>query len=105
MRMTVLPYELRNNAINKLSKWIDTHSDYNTNNDTINIRNPSIAKQEIINDAKSYLNYLKNAKYEPELIPRLITFLKKIESSRNISILDYKPEYEEFLRTAGYKRN
>lgn len=105
MRMTLLPLHLREEAIDNLTNWINTHQTHISETVSINIRNPNIAKQEILNDAMSYLNYLNNAPYEPELVPALISFLAKIETSRNISILDYKPEYEEFLRTSGYKFN
>jgi len=102
MRMSLLPLILRNEAIDNLDNWIASHRDHINNEATVNIRNPNIAKQEILNDALSYLTYLRKAEYEYELIPQLITFLHKIETSRNISILDYKPEYEEFLRDNGY---
>jgi len=35
-------------------------------------------------------------------LPDLVDFVKRLETSRGNSILDYLPEYEELFRSAGY---
>ena len=62
----------------------------------------SFVKQQILEDAQSYINYLSDQNYEVERLGDLVKFLKTIESSRNNSILDYLPEYEELFKSAGY---
>ena len=101
MRMNVLPKDLRQKAIDNLERWTQQHNTTSSSAE-INTRNPHTVKQSIVADACSYLTYLKNAAYEPELLPELIEFIKKLETSRGNSILDYMPHYEEFLRSAGY---
>jgi hypothetical protein len=101
MRPSVLPESLRHAAIDKLTLWIRKHETI-INNNIINTRNPNTYKDQLIQDAKSYVNYLTNEAYEIDQLPDLIKFIKTVEKNRNNSILDYLPEYEEFLRTAGY---
>jgi hypothetical protein len=80
--------------------WIAEHD---TNSKTIvNIRDPSVARQQIVQDLQSYVNYLKRESDESFRLPELVTYLKRIESSRGNSVLTYLPQYEELFRTAGY---
>jgi hypothetical protein len=101
MRMSVLPCNLRDKAIARLETWINSKPRQNSTT-IINSRHPDTLHQQALEDATSYMTYLKNAPYEPELLPELIEFLKVIEPGRNISILNYKPHYAEFLRSNGY---
>ena len=101
LRPSVLPKELRDRVITKLNTWIAT-KDPITDNTVVNIRNPTMAKQQIIQDATSYVNYLKNQPDEAKYATELVTYLHKIEASRKNSIIEYIPEYEDFLRSAGY---
>jgi len=103
LRPSVLPQPFRQVAIDRLTNWIKKHDQYvKTSDKIINVRNPDTVRLYLIQDAKSYLNYLENEDYETDRLPDLIEYLKLIESNRNNSILDYVPEYEEFLRSAGY---
>lgn len=100
LRPTVLPKKYINEAIDKLKNWI---TDKKVSSEkVINTRNPAYAKEQVIQDAESYVNYLETAPNETDRARDLVEFLKKIESNRNNSILDYLPDYEDFLRTAGY---
>jgi len=101
LRMSVLPMQHRQHIAQKITDWIDSHSSISAAV-TINTRDPNRTRQTILHDAASYVDYLRNAQDETHLLPDLINFLKIRESSRNNSILDYLPEYEQFLRAAGY---
>jgi len=102
MRVSTLPEAQRKEIIDKLKKWIDGCNFNETQEKIINTRDPSQVKIQIIQDAQSYINYLENEPYETERLPQLVKYLKKLELSRKNSILDYLPEYEQILRTAGY---
>jgi len=101
MRMNVLPDVLRNIAISNLEKWINKRGG-TCGGAIINTRNPHKFKQALLIDAQSYVNYLKSIKHSPKLIPRLVKFLKKIEKNRENRILDYVPQYTDFLKSNGY---
>lgn len=100
LRPSVLPREQREEALEKLKHWVSSHDIESET--VINTRDPSYAQEQVVQDARSYVKYLESAPYETGLLPDLVKFLKTLESNRKNSILDYLPEYEEFLRTAGY---
>jgi len=100
LRPSVLPLAYRQRIVSKLEAWIDQHpvdSDI-----VINIRNPNVAQQQIVQDLQSYVNYLKDEPDESWRLPDLIKYLKQLEANRGNSILNYLPEYEELFTTAGY---
>ena len=100
MKPSVLPAEQRKNIISEMKSWVEQHK---TSHEVIvNIRDPNVAQQQIVQDLESYINYLENEPDESYRLPALVDFLKRIESSRGNSILDYLPEYEHFFRSAGY---
>lgn len=100
MRIGVLPKEQRQLAHDRLQRWIDQHQTFNDR--VVNTRNPSMARDQIVQDAESYLAYLASAADESQRLPELISFLKRLESNRANSILDYLPNYDSIFRTAGY---
>ncbi|SVC30808.1 uncharacterized protein METZ01_LOCUS283662, partial [marine metagenome] len=102
MRISVLPPEIRKMAINRLSFWIASKEIFKNDKQIVNVRNPSTIKQAVLQDAHSYLNYLENQPDESSELNNLIIYLKKLELSRNNSILDYLPEYEKLFRDTGY---
>jgi hypothetical protein len=101
MRINVLPAEYRLMAREKLASWILLHPEDATSK-IINTRDPNIARQQIIQDAQSYLNYIDTAIDESKQLPALVNYLKKLEARRGNSILDYLPQYEQLFRSAGY---
>jgi len=101
MRPSVLPKEYRDQAIQKLQTWVDTNS-IEGKERVVNIRNPNTVQELLSQDVQSYINYLKNQPDESHLLPQLVNYIKRLEQNRNNSILDYLPEYENFLRSAGY---
>ncbi len=102
MKISLLPKEIMNKISEELSEWIQSHKEYYKDGKIINTRNKNTIKQYILQDATSYINYLNNVPEETHLWPRLVEHLKKLELSRGNNILDYAPEYEKLLRTAGY---
>jgi MoaA/NifB/PqqE/SkfB family radical SAM enzyme len=100
MRPSVLPMEYRQQTIDRMEEWIALKN--NNTGKIINIRDPNLAQQQIVQDLQSYVNYLKNESDESFRLPELITFLKQIEASRGNSIITYLPKYEELFRSAGY---
>jgi len=101
MSISVLPVEYRKVIIEKITNWIDAHQTTNVRT-IINTRDPNIAREQISQDASSYLNYLMNVPDDSSKLPDLVRFLKILESNRNNSILTYLPQYEELFRSAGY---
>ena len=101
MKPSVLPMSMRKPIIDKLTQWVNEHNVV-VSGKIVNTRNPDFAQQQIVEDANSYISYLKNQPDESERLPALVEYLKLLESSRKNQILDYIPEYEELLRSAGY---
>lgn len=102
MRMSVLPADVRQNIAKELQYWINSKKLLFVEERIINTRDPNKAKDYILQDAMSYVDYLQNGPDESSSWPALVSYLKKLESSRKNSILDYAPEYEKLLRSAGY---
>jgi len=100
LRPSVLPPEYRQRIVSDLEAWIDQHpvgSDV-----VVNIRDPNVAQQQIVQDLQSYVNYLKAESDESWRLPDLVEYLKRLEANRGNSIVTYLPEYEELFTTAGY---
>ncbi len=100
MRLGVLPRDLRDLVIQKLETFVLDRE--GSDERVINIRNPDHVQSQIYEDALSYINYLKNQSDESHRLPDLVKYLKSLEHSRSNNILDYLPEYENILRSAGY---
>jgi sulfatase maturation enzyme AslB (radical SAM superfamily) len=101
MRPSVLPSNLRLVVINKLKKWVSDKT-ISTAESVLNTRNPEFYQHQLIQDAESYIDYLSKQQDESHRAIDLVVYLKKLEDSRGNHILDYLPEYESFLRSAGY---
>ena len=102
MRMSVLPRDVRQNIAGALQNWINSKKLLFGQDRIINTRDPNRVKEYILQDAMSYVDYLQNGPDESNSWPALVSYIKKLESSRNNSILNYAPEYEKLLRSAGY---
>ena len=101
MRPSVLPLAVRPQVIAKLTAWINKYISTATEQ-IINTRHPDVARQQIIQDAGSYVDYLQNQPDESFRLTALVDYIKLLEANRNNGILRYLPEYEELLRSAGY---
>lgn len=97
----VLPNSLRKPIISQLEEWINSKQLKTNQSKIVNTRHLAFVKQQILEDAQSYINYLKD---EPVVDQSnlMIDYLKKLEQSRGNKITDYLPEYEDYFRTAGY---
>lgn len=102
MRPSVLPRDYRIKVIDKLQTWIDQHEIREISNRVINTRNSAVVHQQIVQDAQSYVTYLRTQPDESYRLPDLVRYIKTMELSRKNSILDYLPAYEPILRSAGY---
>ena len=101
LRIGVLPKEYRNQVRKKLVEWVDSHP-IDDQALVINTRDPNQSKAQLIQNARSYIDFLDNADDESFRLSDLVEYLKKLELSRGNSILDYLPHYEQLLRSAGY---
>ena len=101
MRINVLPAEYRATARERIAQWIHAHP-VNLTTQIINTRDPNKVRQQIVQDAQSYLNYIDNASDESHQLPDLVNYLKKLEAPRGNSILNYLPQYEQLFRSSGY---
>ena len=102
MRPSVLPVELREIVMGKLQSWVLGHEQITESLAVINTRDRNLARQQIVEDAKSYIHYLRTQPDESHRLPDLVRYVKLMEKNRGNSILDYLPEYETILRSAGY---
>ena len=100
-RISVLPQKQREQACENLRAWLHAHP-VEHSRQIINTRDPNLARQQIAQDAESYLNYLESAADESHRLPDLVKFIKQLESSRGNCILNYLPQYEDLFRSAGY---
>jgi hypothetical protein len=100
-RISVLPQKQREQACENLRAWLHTHP-VDHSSQIINTRDPNLAQQQITQDAESYLHYLESAPDESHRLPDLVAYLKRLEASRDNSILTYLPQYEDLFRSAGY---
>lgn len=101
MRPTVLPQEYRQEVIAKLQA-VAEQLDNNNNEQVINTRNVTFNHAQLSQDINSYIKYLTNSPDESYRLPALVEYLKRMETSRKNSVLDYLPNYEELFRSAGY---
>ena len=101
LRIGVLPQDYRTTVIKILEQWVDDHQVTETQQ-IINTRDPNVAQDQIVQDACSYLTYLTSAEDESNRLPDLVAYLKRLESNRGNSILNYLPQYEHLFRSAGY---
>ena len=100
LRPSVLPPAYRVPIVNAMRKWVLDRK--NSCEQIVNIRDPNQAQQQIVQDLESYVNYLDNEPDESYRLTDLVQYLKKLESNRHNSVLDYLPQYEDLFRSAGY---
>jgi len=100
LRISVLPQSQRDIIRDQLQTWIDHHP-VHSGSQVINTRDPHRAREQIVQDAASYVHLLTHVEDESHRLPDLVNYLKRLEASRGNSVLDYVPEYESFLRSAG----
>jgi MoaA/NifB/PqqE/SkfB family radical SAM enzyme len=107
LRMELLPDNLRRQAIFKLKAVAERlQLPYNIVSE-VDTRDPNKGFRVTSDVTYKYIEFLENYVI-PENVEeeryKLVRFLKGFESLRGNSILDYAPEFEEFLTEYGYKR-
>jgi len=103
LRIELMPPEIRNSIVARLDALIEKYQLSKTNH--INIRRSDLISDVIANNIIEYRDLIKNYTVPTDvevLRQQLVTFIKSFESIRNNTILDYLPEYEQFLRAYGY---
>jgi hypothetical protein len=105
LRIELLPNGIRQEVIDKLDKVIDEYGLVKSDTVIINRRREDLIDPVISAVIFEYRNFLKNY-VEPTDIENerygLVKFLKAYEQIHNNNILNYLPNYEEFLRSYGY---
>jgi sulfatase maturation enzyme AslB (radical SAM superfamily) len=101
LRIGVLPDIVREQIAGELKIWINNHA-VDNGVQIVNTRDPNVTQVQIVQDAISYLNYLESTSDESNMLPKLIEYLKLLESSRGNSVLTYLPQYEDLFRANGY---
>jgi MoaA/NifB/PqqE/SkfB family radical SAM enzyme len=105
LRMELLPIDIKEKTIKKLDQLIDQYKLTAPDDVIINRRREDLIDPVISSIVFEYrdflLNYTPPQNIEQERYD-LIKFIKAYESLHNNCILDYLPEYEEFLRSYGY---
>ena len=102
MRATVLPQHLRHEAADRLAGWIAQHQQ-GPQQQIINTRSPDLSRAAVLQDASSYVHYLRTAPDETELLPELAAYLTDMDRLRGLDLAHYLPEHAELLRTHGYR--
>ena len=102
MRMSILPKDVRESIAEDLDSWVKSKNVKSSDSNMVNVRDPNLTREYILRDALSYVDYLRNGPDETNRWPDLVNYIKKLESSRKNTILDYAPEYEHILQSAGY---
>lgn len=101
LRPSVLPMPYRQQLIEQFQQWLARHPSQHRDT-VINIRNPNVVQQQIYEDLASYVQYLSSEPDHSHRLPDLVHYLQRIESLRQNSVLDYRPDYEQLFRSAGY---
>jgi len=101
LRLTVLPQQERARIADQIQDWLPD----DLGQKILNIRNPEFRRYASLQDAASYVQYLRSAPDETHLLPELGAYLRRLDSSRGLNVLDYLPEYEHIFRTARYQTN
>lgn len=101
MRINALDPALLEQSKEKLENFLSRRRNLESKK-IINTRNPTTLRDQVCQDAESYVNYIKGETHCERYGKSLVEFLKRIENKRNNRILDKLPEYEKFLRSHGY---
>ena len=102
MRMSLLPMDVRRVIVADMRDWIARHDHDSKLDLEINSRNASRFRTSLCQDLDSYCRYLENESDNSDQLGQLVDYLKRLETIRNNSVLDYLPEYESIFRSHGY---
>ena len=105
LRMELLPKELIDVVLQKINAVINKHKLIDTGEVVVNTRSDNLVELSIKTLIFEYKQLLENYRIPEDIEEErynLVKFIKAFETIRNNTILDYLPEYEEFLRQYGY---
>jgi arginine deiminase len=105
LRIELLPHDLRQEIIIGINQLIAEHGLVEPNTPIVNRRREDLVDPVISSIIFEYRNFLLS--YDtPNNVDEerrdLVNFLQAFETLRNNKILNYLPNYEEFLRRSGY---
>ncbi len=105
LRLELLPKDLLSQTIEKINQIITDFNLVDTDDTIINRRREDLVDPVISQVIFEYKHLLKNIVTPDDVEEErhnLVKYLKAFEQVHNNNILDYLPEYEEFLRSYGY---
>jgi hypothetical protein len=103
LRVELIPQNIQKSILLKLNSLVEKYKIIKT--DITNIRRNDLIPDVIANtvlDYKTFIQDYKQLDNTEELRKQLVEFIKSFESIRNNCIVDYAPDYENFLRHYGY---
>lgn len=92
----------KNKIIKKLSNYTNL-SEYD-NLRTINIRDNSRVEECVASNAQTVINLLNNEQLDLSNLDSMLSYIKKLDTVRNIDIRNYIPEIAEWITELGYER-
>jgi sulfatase maturation enzyme AslB (radical SAM superfamily) len=101
LKINVLPLTYREPIIKNLELWVDKRN-VQLGERIVNSRHIETVQEFLIQEANSYIHYLKESPDDSSDLPALVEFLKLLEKSRKNSIINYIPQYEKLFRASGY---
>lgn len=105
LRIELLPDDLRQEIITKIDKLIDQYELVESNEVIVNRRRDDLVNPVIRSVIFEYRDFLASYQLPNDVEEqryKLVKFLKSFEILRDNPILNYLPEYEEFLRSYDY---
>lgn len=102
LRIELLSKDLLKHIVSKIDQLIAKHNLQSSEHAIVNRRREDMVGQVIADVIHEYKVLLTNLTSQESGQADLVKFIRAFESIRNNSILDYLPEYEEFLRSNGY---
>jgi sulfatase maturation enzyme AslB (radical SAM superfamily) len=105
LRIELLPEDIRAKVLSKIDAVITKHELVRPGQVIINRRRDDIIDPVIATVVYEYRDFIASYQAPDDLDQQrkdLIEYLHAYESIHNNSIVDYLPEYEEFLRSYGY---
>lgn len=103
LKMELLPDDIKQMILNKLNYIILKNNLSADAQKVVDTRNTGNIEKTLNDLIVSFIDILENAPTPTDTnLSETVRFLKAFEGLRNNTILDYLPEYEEFLRHSGY---
>ena len=105
LRLELLPKELLGTVVDKINQVVQTYNLVDVNEKIVNRRREDLVDPVIAQVIFEYKHLLENIK-EPADVEQercnLVKYIRAFEQVHKNTVLDYLPEYEEFLRSYGY---